>query len=100
MNNPSSQSTTQKNGWGVLVSIGMFAFMSNLDSSIVNIAMPIMAKQLNVPMNQIEWVVSSYLIVLTSLLLLFGKLGDIYGKIKVFRIGTIVFLLGSFLSGL
>ncbi len=74
----------------------MFAFMSNLDSSIVNIAMPIMAKQLNVPMNQIEWVVSSYLIVLTSLLLLFGKLGDIYGKIKVFRIGTIVFLLGSF----
>lgn len=100
MNNPSPQSTTQKNGWWILVSIGMFAFMSNLDSSIVNIAMPIMAKQLNVPMNQIEWVVSSYLIVLTSLLLLFGKLGDIYGKIKVFRIGTIVFLLGSFLSGL
>ncbi|MFK8798044.1 MFS transporter [Lentilactobacillus parabuchneri] len=100
MNNPSSQSTTQKNGWWILVSIGMFAFMSNLDSSIINIAMPIMAKQLNVPMNQIEWVVSSYLIVLTSLLLLFGKLGDIYGKIKVFRIGTIVFLLGSFLSGL
>ncbi|PAK79944.1 MFS transporter [Lentilactobacillus parakefiri] len=100
MNNTPAQSTTQKNGWWILVSIGMFAFMSNLDSSIVNIAMPIMAKQLHVPMNQIEWVVSSYLIVLTALLLFFGKLGDIYGKIKVFRIGTIVFLLGSFLSGL
>lgn len=74
--------------------------MSNLDSSIVNIAMPIMAKQLSVPMNEIEWVVSSYLIVLTALLLFFGKLGDIYGKVKVFRIGTGVFLLGSFLSGL
>lgn len=100
MNNPSTEAKTQKNSWWILVSIGMFAFMSNLDSSIVNIAMPIMAKQLHVPMNQIEWVVSSYLIVLTALLLFFGKLGDIYGKVKVFRIGTVIFLLGSFLSGL
>lgn len=100
MNNPSTETKTQKNSWWILVSIGMFAFISNLDSSIVNIAMPIMAKQLHVPMNQIEWVVSSYLIVLTALLLFFGKLGDIYGKVKVFRIGTVIFLLGSFLSGL
>ena len=99
-NTPAPKSETQKNGWWILVSIGTFAFMSNLDSSIVNIAMPLMAKQLRVPMNEIEWVVSSYLIVLTALLLFFGKLGDIYGKVKVFRIGTIVFLLGSFLSGL
>lgn len=96
----SSPSTTQKNGWWVLVSIGTFAFMSNLDSSIVNIAMPIMAKELHVPMNQIEWVVSAYLIILSALLLFFGKLGDLYGKVKVFRIGTFVFLAGSFISGL
>lgn len=96
----SSPSTTQKNGWWVLVSIGTFAFMSNLDSSIVNIAMPIMAKELHVPMNQIEWVVSAYLIILSALLLFFGKLGDLYGKVKVFRIGTVVFLAGSFISGL
>lgn len=74
--------------------------MSNLDASIVNIAMPIMAKQLHVPMNQIEWVVSAYLIILSALLLFFGKLGDLYGKVKVFRIGTVVFLAGSFISGL
>lgn len=74
--------------------------MSNLDASIVNIAMPLMAKQLAVPMNQIEWVVSIYLIIVSALLLFFGKLGDLYGKIKIFRFGTIVFLLGSFLSGL
>ncbi len=73
--------------------------MSNLDASIVNIAMPIMGRELHVPMNQIEWVVSAYLIVLSAFLLFFGKLGDLYGKVKVFRIGTLVFLLGSFLSG-
>ncbi|KRM43668.1 MFS transporter [Lentilactobacillus parafarraginis] len=95
-----NQSTTQKNGWWILASIGAFAFMSNLDSSIVNIAMPVMSKQLHVPMNQIEWVVSAYLIILSALLLFFGKLGDLYGKVKIFRIGTVVFLAGSFISGL
>lgn len=88
-----------KNRWWILVSIGLFAFMSNLDASIVNVAMPVMAKQLNIPMNQIEWVVSLYLIVLSALLLFFGKLGDLYGKIRIFRIGTVVFLVGSLLSG-
>lgn len=85
--------------WWILISIGLFAFMSNLDASIVNIAMPVMARQLVIPMNQIEWVVSGYLIVVSALLLLFGKLGDLYGKIKVFRIGTVIFILGSLLSG-
>lgn len=89
-----------KNRWWILVSIGLFAFMSNLDASIVNVAMPLMAKQLQIPMNQIEWVVSLYLIVLSAFLLFFGKLGDLYGKIRIFKIGTIVFLVGSFLSGL
>ncbi|GAX02925.1 major facilitator superfamily transporter [Secundilactobacillus pentosiphilus] len=86
--------------WWILLSIGIFAFMSNLDSSIVNVAMPIMAKQLAIPMNKIEWVVSIYLIVVSALLLFFGKLGDMYGKIKVFRIGMAVFIMGSFISGL
>lgn len=74
--------------------------MSNLDASIVNVAMPVMAKQLVIPMNQIEWVVSVYLIVVSALLLFFGKLGDMYGKINIFRIGTAIFIIGSFISGL
>lgn len=90
----------QTRRWWILISIGIFAFMSNLDASIVNIAMPVMARQMGLPMNQIEWVVSTYLIVLSALLLLFGKLGDLYGKINVFRLGTVVFVLGSFLAGL
>lgn len=93
--------TTGENSkrWWILISIGLFAFMSNLDASIVNIAMPVMAKQLAVTMAQIEWVVSGYLIVVSALLLFFGKLGDLYGKIRIFRLGTVVFILGSFLSG-
>ncbi len=95
-NTPAPKSETQKNGWWILVSIGTFAFMSNLDSSIVNIAMPLMAKQLKVPMNEIEWVVSSYLIVLTALLLFLGNLVISMGKSKSFELGQSSFYLALF----
>ncbi|MGL9727319.1 MFS transporter [Enterococcus sp. DIV0756] len=89
----------QKNRWWILVSVAMFTFMSTLDSSIVNIALPTISKDLAVPMNKAEWVVSIYLMIVCACLLLFGKIGDSFGKIKVYRIGTIVFTLGSLMCG-
>ncbi|MGO3792755.1 MAG: MFS transporter [Enterococcus gilvus] len=89
----------QKNRWWILVSVAMFTFMSTLDSSIVNIALPTISRDLSVPMNKAEWVVSIYLMVVCACLLLFGKVGDSFGKIKVYRIGTVVFTLGSLLCG-
>ncbi|MCH4172149.1 MAG: MFS transporter [Lactobacillus sp.] len=86
--------------WLILVAIGLFSFMSNLDASIVNIAMPQISKGLAIPVNQAEWVTSIYLIFMCALLLFFGRLGDMYGKTRVFKVGTLVFILGSFLSGL
>lgn len=89
----------QKNRWWILVSVAMFTFMSTLDASIVNIALPTISKDMNVPMNQSEWIVSIYLMVVCSCLLLFGKIGDSIGKIKVYRIGTVIFTIGSLLCG-
>ncbi|GCF93321.1 MFS transporter [Enterococcus florum] len=89
----------QKNRWWILVSVAMFAFMSTLDSSIVNIALPTISKDLIVPMNKAEWVASVYLMVVCACLLLFGKVGDSFGKIKVYRLGTVVFTIGSLLCG-
>lgn len=89
----------QKNRWWILLSVAMFTFMSTLDSSIVNIALPTISKDLAVPMNKAEWVVSIYLMIVCACLLLFGKVGDSFGKIKVYRIGTLIFTLGSLLCG-
>ncbi|MGR3741814.1 MFS transporter [Companilactobacillus sp. DQM5] len=94
------EQTQNPKRWLILIVIGIFAFMSNLDSSIVNVALPVISHKLNVPMNQINWIVSIYLVLLSALLLFFGKLGDIKGKNLVFRIGTVVFVLGSSISGL
>lgn len=89
----------QKHRWWILVAICLFTFMSTLDGSIVNIALPVISKDIAIPMNQAEWVVSIYLIVICALLLLFGKLGDTHGKIRIFKIGSVLFTVGSLLCG-
>src|SRR5699024_7803716 len=89
----------QKHRWWILVAVCLFTFMSTLDASIVNIALPVISKDLAIPMNQAEWVVSIYLIVICALLLLFGKLGDTRGKIRIFKIGSVLFTGGSLLCG-
>lgn len=89
----------QKNRWWILVAVSMFTFMSTLDGSIVNIALPTISKDMQVPMNQSEWIVSIYLMMVCACLLLFGKIGDSWGKIKIYRIGTLIFVIGSLLCG-
>ncbi|MDR2977647.1 MAG: MFS transporter [Streptococcaceae bacterium] len=83
-----------------LIAIGIFTFMSTLDSSIVNIALPTMSRELHVTTSQITWVVTVYLIVISAIILIFGRLGDLVGKSKIMKIGWAVFILGSFLAGL
>lgn len=99
MNSFQEDKKVQKNRWWILVSVSMFTFMSTLDGSIVNIALPTISNDLSVPMNQSEWIVSIYLMMVCSCLLLFGKVGDSFGKIKVYRIGTLIFTFGSLLCG-
>ena len=96
----SDKTQIQKHRWLILTAVSLFTFMSTLDSSIVNIALPVMSKSMQIPMNQTEWVVSVYLIVICALLLLFGKISDIKGKVRIFKIGSYIFTISSFLSGL
>ncbi|KWX77567.1 MFS transporter [Paenibacillus jilunlii] len=90
----------QKKRWIILIVLNLFTFMSTLDGSIVNIALPVLVKQLHLPMAQVEWVTTGYLMAICSAVLFFGKLGDIAGKIRIFKIGTIIFIVGSLLCGL
>ncbi|MUT66876.1 MFS transporter [Paenibacillus sp. NEAU-GSW1] len=90
----------QKQRWIILIVLNLFTFMATLDGSIVNIALPVLAKELGVPVAQIQWVTTSYLMAICAAILLFGKLGDIVGKIRIFKLGTVIFIIGSLLCGL
>lgn len=74
--------------------------MSKLDSYIVNISLPTIAERFNVTTAEVSWVVLIYLLVSTSTLLLFGKLGDRFGLRRVFFFGYLLFTLGSLLCGM
>lgn len=90
----------QKNRIFALISVGVFIFMSTLDGSIVNIALPTMARELHTSLAQVTWVVTIYLIMISGVILVFGRLGDLIGKSRIFKIGALVFTIGSFLAGL
>ncbi|HEX2927007.1 MAG TPA: MFS transporter [Ruminiclostridium sp.] len=86
-----------KNRGMILVNIVLLTFMACLDSSIVNVALPVMANKFSVGMSSISTVISTYLIAISATVLIFGRLGDIKGKVKIFKIGIAVFTLGSLL---
>ena len=86
--------------WYILAIVIIEPFMSCLDSSIVNVALPVMANKLSVSMAVIEWVVTSYLIVISATILIFGRLGDIKGKTLIFNFGLILFTIGSLMCGI
>lgn len=84
----------------ILMCVITMTFMSCIDGSIVNVALPLIAHDLNVTMAKAEWVVTSYLLVISVLVLLNGRIGDIKGKYKVFKIGIFIFTIGSICSGI
>jgi MFS family permease len=91
---------TQLKKWLILINISVSVFMATLDGSIVNIALPVISKELSVNISSVQWVVTSYLLAISVLLLIWGKISDIYGKKKIFAFGFIIFTLGSLLCGL
>jgi EmrB/QacA subfamily drug resistance transporter len=86
--------------WGVLVAIGIGTFMTALDTSVVNTILPVIGNNFNEPITSVEWVVTIYLLVLSGLLLSFGRLGDMRGHKTIYLSGFGIFIFGSLFSGI
>src|SRR4030066_1952391 len=85
---------------GVLLAIGVGTFMTALDTSVANTVLPVIGKSFREPITNVEWVVTIYLLVLSGLLLSFGRLGDMRGQKTIFLSGFGIFIAGSLLSGM
>lgn len=86
--------------WLVFANVAVGTFMSTLDGSIVNVALPTMAENFQVDLPILQWVVSAYLLTISSLLPTLGRLADMYGRSRVFSGGFLVFISGSLFCGL
>jgi EmrB/QacA subfamily drug resistance transporter len=86
-------------GWA-LVLICVAQLMVVLDSTIANIALPFIQKDLDVSQANLQWVVTGYALAFGGLLLLGGRLGDLYGRRFIFMAGVSLFAVASGLGGL
>lgn len=85
--------------WTVFSIAALGVFMSTLDGSIVNIALPYVMKDFGINLETVEWVSMIYLLSISSFLLGFGRLGDIKGRKNVFILGLATFTLASLACG-
>lgn len=83
----------------IILSSALAAFMSSLDGTIVNIALPTISDVFDLPSSSVAWVSTIYLLVMAGSLLVVGKLTDIIGYRKIFLTGFVLFTLGSFACG-
>src|SRR5256884_370895 len=90
----------QANKWVVLILVALGSFMTTLDSSIVNSALPAIAHAFGVGVSgAIEWIIIGYLIVIAACLLTLGRLADMLGRKPIYEAGLVIFVLGSICSG-
>lgn len=86
--------------WWALAAVGSGVLLSTIDGSIVNIALGALVAAFNSNLNVVEWVMLAYLLTISCLLLLMGRLGDMFGKRRVYLAGLGIFTLASALCAL
>ena len=86
--------------WWSLVAVGLATFSTYLDNNVTNVAIPTIQRDLHLSIAGLEWVVSSYILVFAGLLLVGGRLADVYGRRRLFVVGLSVFTLASLGAGL
>jgi EmrB/QacA subfamily drug resistance transporter len=85
-------------GWA-LVLISVAQLMVVLDASIANIALPFIGEDLKIDDANLTWIVTGYALAFGGLLLLGGRLGDLYGRRRIFMIGLATFAIASLIGG-
>src|SRR4051812_37260637 len=103
---PHASSTEQRSDgrdrrrWAVLAVVCLAVFVTVLDGTIVNVALPRLSLELDATTRQLQWIVDAYLVVFTGLLLAAGALGDRFGRKRALIAGLLIFGMTSAFAGL
>lgn len=86
--------------WVILVLLCAAQFMVALDFSIVSVVLPTIGDELGIALSDLQWVVTAFALPCGGFLLLFGRLGDLIGRRRIFLVGLALFTFTSFLGGI
>lgn len=87
-------------GWWVITAAVLGSGIAFLDATVVNVALPAIRRDLGGGLTGLQWTIDAYLLMLGSLIVFGGSLGDLYGRRKVFVLGLATFTLSSALCGI
>src|SRR5947208_11525866 len=96
----SSETAPDPRRWIVLALVVAAQFMVVLDVAIVNVALPSIKNDLHFSQESLQWVITAYSILFGGVLLLGGRLADLFGRRRLFMVGVALFSISSLLSGL
>lgn len=86
--------------WQILIAVALGTSMVPINAGIVNVSLPAITEFFRVTVTTSQWVLTAYLLMLLSLVLFFGRLGDFYGHSKLYLSGLIGFSISSFLCSI
>ena len=96
---PAAASCSKTRGRWILAATILASSMAFIDGTVVNVALPALQTNLNATAADVQWVIESYALLLSALLLVGGSLGDHYGRRRLFVLGVVIFAVASGLCG-
>lgn len=96
---PAAAPCSKTRGRWILAATILASSMAFIDGTVVNVALPALQTNLNATAADVQWVIESYALLLSALLLVGGSLGDHYGRRRVFLLGVVIFVVASGLCG-
>jgi len=96
---PAAAACSKTRGRWILAATILASSMAFIDGTVVNVALPALQTNLNATAADVQWVIESYALLLSALLLVGGSLGDHYGRRRVFVLGVVIFAVASGLCG-
>lgn len=86
--------------WIALAAMGLGVFMGLLDVTVVNVALPTMVREFQTTFTDLQWVLNAYTLIYAVSLMIMSKLGDMYGRKKIFLGSLILFVVASAVNGM
>ena len=86
--------------WGKLVVLSLALAIIIIDTTILNVSLSTIIRDFNTSIQNIQWVITAYSLVLAALTITGGRMGDFFGRKRMFMIGAVIFAIGSFLCSI
>jgi EmrB/QacA subfamily drug resistance transporter len=86
--------------WGALLVLSLALAIIIIDTTLLNVSLETLIRELHTTLQSLQWVISAYSLTLAALTVTGGRLGDIFGRKKLFMLGAVIFAVGSFIASI